>query len=83
MGLSERALCISYYTYLVSGKVHPAKLEAIEKRGIDCEPHKEEGLLAGQRRNEFYDGLKKTLETPPKKQISCTTVYNTTTCREY
>ena len=52
MQLSDRALCISYYERLVSGRNHPAKLETIEQRGIDCEPYKEEGLLAGKRKKE-------------------------------
>ena len=83
MSMSERALCIHYYTFLVSGRNHPATLEAIEKRKIDCEPYKEEGILAGNARNKRYDGLQEILKTEPKKKLSCTTVYNTTTCREY
>ena len=86
MNLSERALCISYYEILISGRNHPAKLEAIEKRNIDCQPYKEEGLLKGQARNEYYDDLKENLDNleSDKKTIRCTSqkIGNvvTTTC---
>ena len=76
MSLSERALCISYYEILVSGKNHPAKLEAIEKRSIDCQPYEKEGLLAGKRRNEYYQGLKDNLDhlgSSSTGQTVCTT----------
>ena len=66
-------------------------LEAIEKRSIDCQPYEKEGLLAGKRRNEYYQGLKDNLDhlgSSSTGQTVCTTQrigtsgMAKTTCRE-
>ena len=56
-------LCIGYYEALVTGNIHSTpRREMIEERGIDCGPYKEEGLMAGEATNAYYENLKKNLD---------------------
>lgn len=76
-------LCINYYEDLVVGNIHAtAKREMIEERGLDCTPYKEEGILAGDAKNAYYEKLKGNLEhlgsssastSVRNKPVNCTT----------
>ena len=56
-------LCIGYYEALVTGNIHSTpRREMIEERGIDCGPYKEEGIMAGEAGNAYYESLKENLD---------------------
>ena len=68
---SESKLCIGYYESLITGNIHAsAKREMIEQRGIDCTPYKEEGIIAGEATNAYYEKLKGNLEHLGNNSVS-------------
>jgi hypothetical protein len=75
-------LCIGYYEALVTGNIHSTpRREMIEERGIDCGPYKEEGLMAGEATNAYYENLKENLDhlgsgradSVRSRPVNCTT----------
>ena len=94
MGVKESSLCVNYINNYGFFDDQTARYEAIKRRGIDCNEYRELAQSIKDKREETGKSLKEVWSsgvdaaygTSPKsdgKKLSCTTVYNTTTCREY
>ena len=75
-------LCIGYYEALITGNIHATpRREMIEERGIDCRPYKEEGIMAGEATNAYYESLKGNLEHLGSNSTSESLRKRTINCR--
>ena len=75
-------LCIGYYKALIMGNIHATpRREMIEERGIDCRPYKEEGIMACEAGNAYYESLKGNLEHLGSNSTSRSLKKRTINCR--
>jgi len=78
----ESTLCIGYYKALITANIHATpQREMIEERGIDCAPYKEEGIIAGEAANAYYESLKGNLEHLGNNSVSESLRSRTVNCR--
>ena len=81
----EHKLCTDYWAGLYGnrGSAHTdARRTMIKERNLDCAPYEKEGRLQGERNDKFAEDLFKK-SSDNDKRITCTTIGNTTNCREY